>query len=232
MEKLKIEYVDINSIKPYEKNAYSVYIHIFPNNKKYIGITSQIPQRRWRDGSGYKSQEMLTRAINKYGWKNIEHIILYENLTKDEAEEKEIELINKYKTNIRKYGYNIEAGGNSARGYHLSKKTREKMSKSKTGENNWLYGKHLSKETKRKLSIAHKGKCDIEAIRKGAKKRLGANAYNSRKVIQCDKKGNKIKIYDSLADAYRTTNTRVQDIYNCCKGRQKTANGFIWKYYD
>lgn len=66
----------------------------------------------------------------------------------------------------------------------------------------------------------------------GAKKRMGANAYNSRKVIQCDKKGNKIRIYDSLADAYRTTNTRVQDIYNCCKSRQKTANGFIWKYYN
>ena len=233
MDKLKIEYVDINSIKPYEKNAkYFVYIHIFPNNKKYIGITSQTTQRRWRNGNGYKRQEMLTRAINKYGWDNIEHIVLFKNLTQEEAEQKEIELIDKYKTNVRKYGYNIEPGGNCAKGYHLRKETREKMSKSKTGKNNWLYGKHLSEETKRKLSIAHIGKCDIEAIRRGAKKRMGANAYNSRKVIQCDKKGNKINIYDSLADAYRTTNTRVQDIYNCCKGRQKTANGFIWKYYD
>lgn len=232
MEKLKIEYVNIDSIKPYKNNAYFVYIHIFPNNKKYIGITSQTPERRWRNGDGYKNQEMLTRAINKYGWDNIEHIILFDNLSKEEAEQKEIKLIYKYKTNIRKYGYNIEAGGNSARGYHLSKKTREKMSKSKTGKNNWLYGKHISNDVKKKMSIAHIGKCDIEAIRRGAKKRMGVNAYNSRKVIQCDKKGNKIKIYDSLADAYRTTNTRVQDIYNCCKGRQKTANGFIWKYYN
>lgn len=230
--KLKIEYVDINSIKPYEKNAYSVYIHIFPNNKKYIGITSQTPHRRWRNGNGYKSQEMLTRAINKYGWENIEHIILFENLTQEQAEQKEIELINEYKTNIRKYGYNIEAGGNSARGYHLSEKTRKKMSKSRTGKNNWLYGKHISDDVKIKMSIAHIGKCDIEAVRKGAKKRMGANAYNSRKVIQCDKKGNMIKIYGSMADASRTTNTRTQDIYNCCKGRQKTANSFIWKYYD
>lgn len=138
--KLEIEYVGIDTIKPYKNNAYSVYIHIFPNNKKYIGITSQTPKRRWRDGSGYKSQEMLTRAINKYGWENIKHIVLFENLTQEQAEQKEIELINKYKTNIRKYGYNIESGGNSARGYHLSKKTRERMSKSKTGKNNWLYG--------------------------------------------------------------------------------------------
>lgn len=230
--KLKIEYVDINSIKPYKNNDYYVYIHIFPNNKKYIGITSQIPQRRWRYGNGYKNQEMLARAIKKYGWNNIEHIILFENLTQEEAEQKEIELINKYKTNIRKFGYNIEAGGSCSRGYHLSKKTREKMSKSRTGKNNWLYGKHISGDVKKKMSIAHIGKCDIKAVREGAKKRMGVNAYNSRKVIQCDKKGNKIKIYDSLADAYRTTNTRVQDIYNCCKGRQKTANGFIWKYYN
>ena len=105
---LKIEYVDINSIKPYEKNAkYLVYVHIFPNNKKYIGITSQTTQRRWRNGKGYKSQKMLTRAINKYGWDNIEHIVLFKNLTQEEAEQKEIELIDKYKTNIRKYGYNI-----------------------------------------------------------------------------------------------------------------------------
>ena len=59
---------------------------------------------------------MLTRAINKYGWDNIQHIILYKNLTQKQAEEKEIDLIKKYKTNIRKYGYNIEPGGNSARG--------------------------------------------------------------------------------------------------------------------
>lgn len=45
MNELKIEYVDINSIKPYKNNVYSVYIHIFPNNKKYIGITSQTPHR-------------------------------------------------------------------------------------------------------------------------------------------------------------------------------------------
>ena len=60
MKKLKIEYVDINSIKPYEKNAkYFVYIHIFPNNKKYIGITSQTTQRRWRKGSEDKLKEVI-----------------------------------------------------------------------------------------------------------------------------------------------------------------------------
>lgn len=67
---------------------YSVYMHIFPNGKRYVGITSQQISRRWREGKGYKSQEMFTRAINKYGWDNIQHIILYDKLTKEQAEEK------------------------------------------------------------------------------------------------------------------------------------------------
>lgn len=221
MNKLNIEYV-----------SYYVYEHIFPNGKKYIGITSQLPNRRWRDGKGYKSQEMLTRAINKYGWGNITHIVLHSGLTKEEAELKEIELIREYKTNNRKYGYNIENGGGSSKGHHLSKKTREKMSKSRMGEKNWIYGKHLSAETKLKLSIAHKGKCDIEAVRRGAKKRMGKNAFNSRRVVQFSKNGELIREYDSLADAYRETNVRTQDIYNCCVGRQKSAKNYIWKYSE
>ena len=36
--------------------------------------------------------------IIKYGWDNFEHEIVYENLSQREAQEKEIELIFKYKT--------------------------------------------------------------------------------------------------------------------------------------
>ena len=86
---MKIVYKKVNDLIPYKNNAkYFVYIHIFPNNKKYIGITSQTTQRRWKNGKGYKSQKMLTRAINKYGWGNIEHIVLFKNLTQEEAEQK------------------------------------------------------------------------------------------------------------------------------------------------
>lgn len=227
--KLKVEYIPIDSIKPYENNAkYEVYMHIFPNNKVYIGITSYGSENRWHSGYGYKKQQMMWRSIQKYGWNNIEHKILFKNLTEKQAKEKEIELIKKYKSDERKYGYNIRHGGDICSGYKLSEETCKKMSKSRTGENNWIYGKHLTEETKNKLSKAHMGKCDVEAVKKGAKKRMGKNAYNSRMVTQYDK--NKIKTYDSLADAHRETNTRVQDIYNCCKGRQKTANKFIWEY--
>ena len=32
------------------ENNYYVYKHTFPNNKVYIGITQQEPQKRWKNG--------------------------------------------------------------------------------------------------------------------------------------------------------------------------------------
>ena len=50
-------------------------------------------------------------AINKYGWENFEPKILKDNLTRNEANEFEKEMIAKYKTTDPKYGYNISKGG-------------------------------------------------------------------------------------------------------------------------
>lgn len=95
-----------------EDKRYSVYLHRFPNNKVYIGITCKVPSYRWGiNGKGYNKQILMWRAIQKYGWGNIQHEILFSNLTKEQAEEKERELINKYNSNNFNYGYNIESGG-------------------------------------------------------------------------------------------------------------------------
>ena len=71
---------------------------------------------------------MLTSAINKYGWENIQHIELCFGLTKEEAEQKERKLILEHKTNLRKHGYNIELGGYCSkeigiRKYHFDSKS-------------------------------------------------------------------------------------------------------------
>ena len=91
---------------------YKVYKHINKiNNKVYIGITQQDLKKRWQNGYGYKEQKYFYSAIKKYGWNNFEHIVLFDNLTEEQAIEKEIELIKQYKSNNRKYGYNISQGG-------------------------------------------------------------------------------------------------------------------------
>ena len=151
------------------ENNYTVYMHKNKiNGKVYIGITSLKTWRRWDCGRGYKNQILFYRAIEKYNWNNFEHIILYEKLTKEEAEQKEIELIAYYKSNNKKYGYNIANGGNSIGS--ASEETRKKMSE-RMKKNNPMknketvekmrqsqLGKKLSEEHKQKLINANKGR--------------------------------------------------------------------------
>lgn len=114
-----------------EEKKWCVYVHIFPNNKRYIGITCKRPKARWDKGRGYKRKNSpMYNAILKYGWENIEHKILFTNLTKEEACTKEIELIAQYKTNIHRYGnkfgYNLTDGGEGSTGHTVSQEQREK----------------------------------------------------------------------------------------------------------
>ena len=111
---------------------FSVYKHTTPSNKVYIGITCQKPNRRWKNGNGYKrNQKRFYSAIQKYGWENIKHEILLDGLTKEQAEQKEIELIALYKSNQREYGYNEQNGGTTNGKYN--KETKEKISKALQG---------------------------------------------------------------------------------------------------
>lgn len=120
---------------------YIVYCHTNNiNNKKYIGITCQKPEQRFRNGKGYKSSKYFNSAITKYGWDNFTHSILFEHLSEEEAKSKEIELIAKYKTNNNEFGYNITPGGE---GY--------------SGNDNPWFGKHHTIETRKRISEKLKG---------------------------------------------------------------------------
>lgn len=99
-------------------NSYKIYCHTNKiNGKKYIGQTKQTLQARWgKNGLEYirkQPNSHFSLAILKYGWDNFNHEVLYTNLTKEEANQKEQELIAKYNTQHPKYGYNITAGGNT-----------------------------------------------------------------------------------------------------------------------
>ena len=93
---------------------YYIYIHKNKiNGKVYIGQTCQKPEYRWNNGKGYVESPYFYQAIQKYGWDNFEHIILFDNLTQEEANQKEIELIAIYQALNPEYGYNCQSGGNS-----------------------------------------------------------------------------------------------------------------------
>lgn len=134
---------------------YTVYQHIAPNGKGYIGITGSKAEKRWQNGKGYRHNEYFDNAIKKYGWENIEHKIIKTKLTKEEAEEMERELIAKFQTSDREHGYNITSGGESV-GKH-STESKKKMSLAHKGKPSARKGVSLSAETKKKISEAHKG---------------------------------------------------------------------------
>lgn len=116
-----------------EERCYTVYMHICKETgKTYVGITGQKPKNRWGNGLGYKTyknnENYFYNAIKKHGWENFEHILLFQNKTKEEAERLEILYINILLSNNRTYGYNIANGGNYG-GKH-SKETKLKLRES------------------------------------------------------------------------------------------------------
>ena len=109
---------------------------------------------------GYKNSTLLENTINKYGWDNIKHEVLFTNLNKISADCIEIDLIFYYK----KLGIslNITDGGEGVRGREVSEETRRKMSEARIGkykgENSPSYGRKVSPESRLKMAKAKLGK--------------------------------------------------------------------------
>ena len=111
------------------EKKYCVYVHTNKvNGKRYVGITSMLPEKRWANGHGYRSNVLFYRAIQKYGWESFEHSVLFDGLTREEAYAKEIELISTFKASDPRFGYNIDKGGNGSN--RISETTREKLRQS------------------------------------------------------------------------------------------------------
>lgn len=103
--------------------VWTVYMHISPSNKRYIGITSNNTERRWQGGYGYLSNRYFYNSIKKYGWDNFKHDILARFLTKEEACELEKKYIAYFDSSNPTKGYNLSTGGEaSAYGTHINGK--------------------------------------------------------------------------------------------------------------
>ena len=184
---------------------YSVYMFIFPSNKVYVGLTKQSVKDRWRNGNAYSHSVFVNNAIKKYGWENIKKVVLYDGLTREQAMQKEIELIEWFNSTNRKFGYNLSTGGESKSGVPMSEETKDYL--------RWLrLGTTLSEETKRKIG----------------ERQLGANNTMARKVICLET----MKVYDTLMQAQKETGaTKISD---CCRHtkKHKSSGGLHWEYYD
>ena len=200
-------------------NNYIVYKHTTPSNKIYIGITSCDVERRWQKGKNYKNNKYFTNAINKHGWANIKHEILFDNLSKKEAEAKEIELIKKYKSNNIKYGYNIENGGNATG--KLSEETNRKISLANKGRH--FIGRKHTEEEKQRVSNKLKGRV---SPMKGKHQTEKAKLKNAISII-CINTNEK---FYSIKEASRKTGCDKSNIIKVLKGIYKQTGGYSFSY--
>ena len=205
-------------------NNWTIYRHVSPSGKVYIGITSQDVKKRWRYGYGYKNCLILKEAIVKYGWDNIKHEVLFENLSELKAKSLEIDLIRHYK-NLG-ISYNITDGGDGHLGcsWTPSEDTKKLWSKQRLG-------RALSENWKNKISKSLKGRIiPKETCEKGAKR---AKEVCSIPVVQLTIEGELVKEWASIREASSTLGiSSPRDIIRCCRGERKTRLGFSWKYKE
>ena len=231
---------------------YCVYCHISPSGKRYIGITSRKPQKRWNSGLRYADNNYFSKAIKKYGWGAFTHVVLCEGLTREGASLLEKKFIALYETTDRSKGYNIDAGGLYS-DREVTDETRRKIGDShrgrftdaqreavKTRRNPHYHhtdaikkiigdshrGKPLSEEHKQKLSEAHKGK------KLSAKNKAALAEINKREVVQYSLSGEFIAKYPSLKDAADACGIYYQGISACCRGKYKHCGGYVWRYAE
>lgn len=196
-------------------DKWCVYVHTNRHNgKKYVGITKSINVRWKNNGSEYLkkrpdgtySHPVFAHAINKYpNWEDDwDHEVLYNGLTKDDANTLEKELIALYKTNCCRYknpsfGYNMTDGGDGATGKPMSDEHKKKISESNKG-------KIVSEETRMKQSISHKNPSEE------TRKKMREN--------HCDMSGDKHPLWGKQ----RSEETRKK-ISDANKGKQSPMKG-------
>jgi group I intron endonuclease len=232
-----------------------IYIHKNKiNGKCYVGQTIRNDlHERWKKGKGYKVNQVFSRAINKYGWDNFEHIVLEEVYkTQKELNEAEIKYIELYDS--VKNGYNILPGGF----YNpmSNPESKEKMKKAITGlkrtpeqiERNRQAKLNMDPEKKEKLRknlseigktwVGEKnpfyGKTHSEETRKKLSmvdktSITGENNYKSKKVI-CNKTK---EIFISIRDASEKTGIPASSISNDCRNlyNKRKKERITFSYY-
>ena len=224
-----------------------IYKYTSPSGGVYIGQTCQkLKYRSCSEGQGYLHREKetgeyfqpaLANAIIKYGWDNFEKEILFTNLTSEEADKKETELISYY----RKGGkcYNIANGGKGIPG------TRERRIKQFSLSGEFIKEWDSIRDAEEYLAKSN-AQANISACCKGKKHRAYGYVWRysddpnylevkpltpyRSSINQFTKSGDYIHTYSTIREASRITGIHESSISNCIKGRSKSAGGYVWKF--
>lgn len=211
-------------------NKYYIYCHENKiNGKKYIGQSCQPPSKRWNSGYGYMHCPRFYSAIQHYGWNNFIHTILEDNLSAQEANEREKYYINLYNTLNPEVGYNLTEGGNSLSEYWKKEDNRKiqserrkeyfQLNPDKKIENDKRISK-ISRETAKQRSELMK---ENYLLKQGSLYEI--NQRRKKKIICVETQEH----FESLTEASKKYNICVGSISRVIHGKQKTAGGYHWQ---
>lgn len=199
------------------------------NGKIYVGKTERSIEERFKEHcKDSKRREFekrpLYRAMNKYGTEHF-HIELLEET--DKPEEREIYWIEQKRS--FKNGYNATLGGEGTRyiDYDLVIATYREVQ----NQNEVARRLNISSDTVH--SVLKNNRIDIIPASTAA-------AVATGKIVnQYDLQGNYIQSFpsskaaaESLGKITTTSNGASSHISEVCRGKRKTAYGFIWKFTE
>ena len=90
----------------YKEHAYCVYKLQSPEGKIYIGHCERPAEKRWANGTNYRKNKALNEDIIRFGWENFTREIIYDEISRGEAEIFEVQLIDEYDSTNPEKGYN------------------------------------------------------------------------------------------------------------------------------
>ena len=217
------------------------------NGKVYIGQSQDI-YKRWyehkKESRKNRKDIALYCAFAKYGIGNFSFEII-EECPLEVLDEKEMLYIKKYNSYVdweNTNGYNMTIGGALCHTHVGNDDQGVRVYQYDKNGNFVAEYRNMNKAAK---SVGLKSATSIYQAIKG---KFLASGYQWRKeysekiqkyvrnkntlrVLQYDKDGNFIKIYNSIEDASKESNCSRSLIELCVEGHCKTGKGFIWKYY-
>lgn len=208
--------------------------------------------KRFSNGYEYKKNYLFWADICKYGWDSFNHEILYSGLDSKTAHDIERRLINEWNLLDPRFGYNLwdgkskrspmsativsqsRLGNKKCLGRVLSNETRAKIATSlsdyySTHDNPFL-GRHHTSEAIEKLRHRVFSEETRMKMRNNHADVSGANNPSAKAVEQYTKDGEFVASYSYAKQAADSLNIDLSSIIKCCRGKNKSAGGFIWKY--
>lgn len=201
-----------------------LYIHTNKlNNKKYVGITSMLPERRWANGNGYRHNQHFYSAIQKYGWDNFDHTVYETGLSHISACRLEQKMIAELNTANPDFGYNNSLGGDGCVGGLVSDLTKARMAASRTGH-------EVAQSTREKIAEKLKNNQNAAGAVRSANTRRKMSESKFKAVGMYDDTGKLVRAFRSALEAGAELGINRKNISSCCLNKRKHAGGYAWRF--